>query len=110
MSTIATAVTAFPTRSGYMYHDEGSGWPWLWGLLTMVILLALVAVAVWFLVRHTSAAPTAPDAVAGTPESTPEQVLAHRYARGEIESDEYRERLATLREVVGGTGRKEPGT
>jgi len=29
--------------------------------------------------------------------STPEQVLAERFARGEIDEGEYRQRLATLR-------------
>lgn len=32
------------------------------------------------------------------PRSTPEQVLAERYARGEINDGEYRSRLSTLRD------------
>jgi putative membrane protein len=34
------------------------------------------------------------------PNHDPEQVLADRFARGEIDADEYRARLATLRETT----------
>lgn len=59
----------------------------LWGL---VILAVLVAAAV-LLVR------LAPRAGRGGADAA-EQVLAARFARGEIDEQEYRTRLATLRE------------
>ena len=63
----------------------GGGWPWLWGPL----LLALVAAAIWLVVRGRGPAMRSSTARA-------EQILAERYARGEISRDEYRERLDDL--------------
>jgi putative membrane protein len=80
----------------------GWGWGgWGWGGIVMTIVLAVflvaVIVAVIFAIRDlfrggsqrnggSSAAPG------------PEDTLAHRFARGEIDADEYRQRVALLRE------------
>ena len=66
----------------------GGGWPWLWWPL----MLALVAGAIWLVVRGCG------PAVRSMRSSTTraEQILAERYARGEISRDEYRERLDDL--------------
>ncbi|MFI2610428.1 SHOCT domain-containing protein [Kitasatospora sp. NPDC018619] len=40
----------------------------------------------------------------GSPRVPPEQVLAERFARGEIDAEEYRHRLETLRAVNGPGG------
>ena len=76
---------------------SGVGWGgWLLMTLTMVAfwgLLVVAAVAAW----------RAGDRGAGrggrapAPPNTPEQVLAERFARGEIDEEEYRRR----REVLG---------
>lgn len=63
----------------------GGGWPWLWGPL----LLALCAVTIWLLVRGRGPADRSNTSLA-------EQILAERYARGEISRDEYRERRDDL--------------
>jgi putative membrane protein len=63
----------------------GGGWPWLWGPL----LLALCATTIWLLVRGRGSADRSNTTLA-------EQILAERYARGEISRDEYRERRADL--------------
>jgi putative membrane protein len=63
----------------------GGGWPWLWGPL----MLALVAAAIWLVVRARGSGMRSSTARA-------EQILAERYARGEISRDEYRERLDDL--------------
>lgn len=68
----------------------GAGWMWLWGGLMMLFWAALIAAVVWFVAIRSG-----PHAAA--PADRAREVLAERYARGEITSDEYRERVDTLR-------------
>jgi putative membrane protein len=68
----------------------GGGWAWLWGPIVLLLWVALVATVVWFLVR--SARPRDRSGV-----ERAREVLAERYARGELTTDEYRERLEQLR-------------
>lgn len=73
------------------------GWEWLFLLLVIVGVVILVVVAIALLASRGSGnalrtqAPPVGNARA-------RQILAERYARGEIERDEYEERLRTLRE------------
>ncbi|MDA8286141.1 MAG: SHOCT domain-containing protein [Actinomycetota bacterium] len=74
----------------------GSGvhwWGWLFGALGMVVFWALVIWAIVALVGWTRTAgpPTA------RREEDPQQVLARRFAAGEIDVEEYRLRLDILR-------------
>lgn len=62
------------------------GWMWLWWLVG----LALLVVLVWAVVR--AAAPPAPG-----DQQSPEAILKGRYARGELDRQEYERRLADLR-------------
>ncbi|MFI9048464.1 SHOCT domain-containing protein [Streptomyces sp. NPDC053427] len=91
------------------WYDHGAGgWGWFAMTVGMVLFWALVVTAGVLLFR--ALARTAPpggehtgrrgDRPPGGP--TPEQILAERYARGEIEDEEYRRRLATLRSSHGG--------
>jgi len=79
---------------GHMMNGDGSFWPW--GLLMMLFWLALIAVAAWVVwsavQRNGSAQRPGPP---GETERARE-ILAERYARGEIDTDEYEERLAGL--------------
>jgi putative membrane protein len=68
----------------------GWGWMWVLGLLSMLLLVALVVGVVWALTR--SNRPSQPDST-----SRAREILNERYARGEISTEEYRERLAALR-------------
>jgi putative membrane protein len=66
----------------------GRGWWWVMGIGWLVVLAAIVVLAV-VLVRHfTQNVPGQRGA---------EEVLAERFARGEIDEDEYRRRRDTLR-------------
>ncbi|WP_331767988.1 hypothetical protein [Embleya sp. NBC_00896] len=87
------------------WYDHGvSGWGWVamtigmvafWGLLITLAVLAARALA--------ADRPTAAPAAGVAP--TPEQLLAERFARGEIDEDEYLRRLGTLRDThSGGSG------
>ena len=74
-------------------HMGGGGWALM--ILGMVAFWALVIVAVVFLVRssRTGAQPLVPQ----TAVLAPEQLLAGRFARGEIDDTEYTHRLTVLR-------------
>jgi putative membrane protein len=77
------------------YGDGMGGWGFaLMAVSTVVFWGALIAggVALFRYLNRTTAKP-------GTSETrpTPEQLLAERFARGEIDDEEYRQRLDTLR-------------
>lgn len=67
----------------------GGGWMWLWGVVMMAAVIALV---VW-LVRS-NAAP----AIESPPDPTERarEILAERFANGELSAEEYRERVSEL--------------
>jgi len=71
-----------------MGYGDHMGWMSLWWLLG----IGLIALFVWVIARAATAA--------GPPRSddAPEVVLKRRYARGEIEHDEYERRLHDLRQ------------
>lgn len=80
----------------YPYGEHMSGWGYALGITGMVlfwvVLVLAIALAVRYLDRRRgeSLPPPPPRA---------EQVLAGRFARGEIDADEYRQRLDTLRQA-----------
>lgn len=71
-----------------------------WGVAMMLVMLgvwALIALAiVWFI--HTTRTPAVPTATSdgGNVTRGAEQILAERLARGDINPEEYRERLKAL--------------
>jgi putative membrane protein len=71
----------------HWYAHDGLG-PWLWIPWMVLFWGALLATGVYFMRRRptTDAGPSA------------EEVLAERFARGEIDAEEYRRRQAVLRE------------
>jgi putative membrane protein len=89
---------------------NGGAWPW-WGWINVIFMIVFWALVVWgvvTLVRHLMAA--GPDESGrGGRRPSPEDLLRERFARGEIDADEYRMRLALLREppVPPGAGRND---
>lgn len=89
---------------GYYWQNQmgpGPGWP-LVGLFMMAIFLGLVVV-VFALLRHYR--PWMHARETAMPTTTPSQarssaivILQERFARGDIDEDEYRRRLAILHE------------
>ena len=77
------------------WFDHGGGW-WPW--LMVIPMLVFWGLVIWGIVALARA--TVQNAGQPRPHPDPEQVLADRFARGEIDADEYRERLATLRETT----------
>jgi putative membrane protein len=75
---------------GWYWHAHHAGpWPWLWLVWMVVFWGALLAAAVYLIRRRPTRADARPSA---------EAMLAERYARGEIDADEYRQRRTVLRE------------
>jgi putative membrane protein len=72
-----------------MMHGYGGamGWMWLWWVVGLVLLVLFV----WAIAR------AAGTAGSGRGEDAPETILKRRYARGEIDRDEYEHRLNDLR-------------
>ncbi|GAA0673793.1 SHOCT domain-containing protein [Kitasatospora atroaurantiaca] len=78
------------------WHDRMGGWGY--GLMTiiMLLLLGVIIFGAVAVVRYLGRAPQrTPMPPSDRP--TPEQLLAERFARGEIDAEEYRHRLDTLR-------------
>lgn len=79
------------------WYDHNMGW-WGWaGMgIGMVLFWALLIAGIVALVAYISGDRQIPPGT--TPTVSPEQVLAARFARGEISETEYRDRLAVLRD------------
>jgi putative membrane protein len=85
----------------YPYGEHMSGWGYALGITGMVlfwiVLVLAIAAAVRYLDRKRGE--NLPPPPSSPPPPTAEQVLAQRFARGEIDTDEYRQRLDTLRQA-----------
>lgn len=82
------------------WYDGGMpGWGYAYMIGGTLVFWALVITAVVLLVRYARRGATG-TADPGQPAQrpTPEQVLGERFARGEIDGEEYQERVRTLRE------------
>lgn len=77
----------------HMYGD-GYGWVWLWGPLMMIFWIALLGVVVWLVARALNTRRPTVSAPGGVERAR--EILAERYARGEISTEEYSERLDRL--------------
>lgn len=69
-----------------MWNGPMMGWMWIWSLVGLAVLVLLV----WLVVRLTGGGRD------GTATSSARRILDDRYARGEIDEEEYRRRRAGL--------------
>lgn len=87
----------------FWYGHGGGAWGWFAMSVGIVLFWALVITVGVLLFRALArSAPSGGEHTRwggdGAPRgASPEQILAERYARGEIEDEEYERRLATLR-------------
>ena len=82
-----------------MEFGHGAGWMWLFWLLLVLGLVLLAVVAVRAVGGGlTRPAGDRPDVGARPGRSRARELLDERYARGEITTEEYRERLSALGE------------
>jgi putative membrane protein len=86
--------------SGYWGH--GAGWEGWVMLMVMILFVVAIIVAIVFLARYLGQQPDGASVAAGawrppvnSPDS-PKDILKRRYAAGEIERDEYLQKLADL--------------
>jgi putative membrane protein len=68
-------------------YGAAMGWMWLW----WIVGLAVLVLVVWAMTRAAGMSGSARG------EDSPETLLKRRYARGEIDRDEYERRLNDLR-------------
>jgi putative membrane protein len=82
-----------------MYGWDGWSWGgWVLMALAMVVFWALVITGVVITIHYVSGGSTHanPHPASGSPRA--EDVLSERFARGEIDEDEFRRRIAVIRE------------
>ncbi len=89
---MTTTVAALAQRGDDRWWGDhmsgwGGGWMWLWGTLLMLAWVAIIAGAIWVVVR--SLGDRRPGGA--------REILDERYARGELTTEEYDERLERLR-------------
>ena len=96
VATTTGTVLADPTGGGHMWGDghmwgngwmAGSGWMGLWGVLSMVLLIAIPLALVYFVVNRREPRQRTDPAV---------ETLRERYARGEIDDEEFETLRAKL--------------
>ncbi|HCU93406.1 MAG TPA: hypothetical protein DHU96_12005 [Actinobacteria bacterium] len=84
------------------WYGHGMGWGYGLMMISFLVFWALVIVAIVLLVRHFGRAGQQPGpAPHAPPTTTAEQLLAERFARGDIDEEEYQRRLNTLRAATG---------
>jgi putative membrane protein len=75
-----------------------NGWGYAFMTISMLLFWALVITAIVLLVGRMGG-PQTPNTQSKQPKpTTPEEILAERFARGEIDDEEYHRRRAILRE------------
>ena len=87
----AVGLLADTDGRGHMGDWDG-GWMWLWAVVMMALFVVLVVWVVRTIVGPTGTGKTAPR----DPADRAREILAERYAKGEISTDEYRERFDEL--------------
>jgi putative membrane protein len=78
----------------WWWNTGWSWWGWFGMTLSMVVVWGLVIWAVIMLVRYLT--PPANKVLTDARRDTPGETLANRFARGEIDEQEYEHRLAVL--------------
>jgi len=79
-------------HSGPWHSGWSSGWWWIFPLTGTLLFLGTLVVLVWSVIRTRSG--SRPNRTGGA-----RQILAERFARGEINEEEYRSRLSQLSDM-----------
>lgn len=75
---------------GYEMHDGSWGGMFFWILFFLLFVALVIGLLIYFMRKNTSAGGQ------GTTSSSATNLLKERYARGEISTEEYKERLREL--------------
>nr|BFE71922.1 hypothetical protein GCM10020092_052230 [Actinoplanes digitatis] len=76
-----------------MYHGYGMGMGW--ALIVFAVVVPTLLAALWLFITQLQRSPDVP--AASDPLPGAERILADRLAHGEIDADEYAQRLRALR-------------
>lgn len=79
----------------YWYSNGMGDWGYVLMALSMLLFWGLIIGAIVALARYLGGA--RPTGQAQTTQNRPEGILAERFARGEIDEEEYRRRIAVVR-------------
>jgi putative membrane protein len=95
-----TPTTIFADTGGFG-HMDGYGWaggmnPW-WILMVVLMVGFVIWAIIWTTQRNSDSTSDRTGAPPATSAPSTESILADRFARGEIDEDEYRRRLDVLR-------------
>lgn len=86
------AMTSAILMQGDGWYDHmngwGGGWMWLWGTLMMLSWVVIIAAALWAVQRARDSRSQSGGRA--------REILDERLARGEIDTDEHRERMKHL--------------
>ena len=83
---------------GWGWGWGGNGWGWGGNAIMLAVLLLAVIVTVAFAIGYLARRGGSQYNGASSAATGPEDTLAQRFARGEIDEEEYRRRIALLRE------------
>ena len=84
-----TALNLLQLAAIHAFADDGPGeWWWLWRMLIFLIWIAVIALVARWIIRGRRRELSPVDRARG--------ILAERYARGEIDAEEYRQRSDQL--------------
>lgn len=86
-----------------IWYGHGGGWGWGWFAMSvgMILFWALIIVLGVLLFRALAMPGGRGDRADGRPSGqAPERLLAERFARGELDEEEYRRRMAVLGETM----------
>ena len=78
------------------FWGHGAGWEGPMMLVFMIIVAIAIIVAIVFIVRYFGHSQSTPSALAGNAPESPKGILERRYAAGEIDREEYLQRLGDL--------------
>lgn len=92
MSNLYAALAAANNNRWNHMDGWGGGWMWLWGMSMMALFVVLI---IW-LVRASSGGQAPSASPSSHPTDRARRILAERYARGELTTEEYQERAAEL--------------
>ncbi len=95
MAFLTAVLADSGTEFGHMDWGGGGGAWWMMLFWGPVLVIALVALVIWA-VRSTPGGRGGSTTAGGDPLDGARRILAERYARGELDSEEYRDRLERL--------------
>ncbi|MGZ8801551.1 MAG: SHOCT domain-containing protein [Mycobacterium sp.] len=84
----------------YWYDHDMTGWGYAGMVIGMILFWILLIVGIIALIRFSSGAFRTGTSPSLETAYSPEQILASRFARGEIDETEYHQRLDVLRRTA----------